>query len=346
MPGRPARFIRGCSLARAVSKRRFQTSEETPPEKLTPEERRAQRARERAKQKAGHAPTSTSPWRKAFIIGIPVAIIAVIAIVLVVSNLPTPCIQFSPIANSTASAPNEPTFPTTVSGSFDGTWCISSTPVYSTSFYLRIDINNNSVAIPGLIGERANYTIDNARATCDLPIHSLTNPQISGVVQIDSPWAYQYNLSMFFNVWSQSDSNVYVSSSDPNQPIIYQTSNLLGFTSNASASIHLFVDNQPSSLGPNLDLTTHDYGSTTPTCMGQVYGTGHTILLTYGSSKLPSYRPVLQTPGLSTGLADPEALLQLYGGPAPQFALELPLTDTLSLVHMHSFDWLVLRAGP
>jgi hypothetical protein len=326
----------------AVSKRRLYSVDATAPEDLSPEERRAQRRRERAKKKAGHGPETTSPWRKAAVISIPVIVIAVVALVLIISNLPTPCLQFTPIANSTPQAPNEPTFPASSGSDFSGTWCISTTPVYTTSFYLRIDINNASVALPSLIGERTNYSA----GTCDLPLHTLIVPQIPGVVQIDSPWAYQYNLSMFFNVWSQTFSTVSVSNSNPNQPIVYQKTDILGYTANTTDTVTLFVDNQVSNAGPNLDVTTLDYGATTPSCLGKIYGTGHTILITYGSSKSLALRPLIETPSLRTGLADPTAILDLFYGPAPHFGLLAPLNNDLSKVQLHSLLWLVLRAGP
>jgi hypothetical protein len=325
-----------------VSKRRLQTPEEQKTEALTPEERREQRRRERAKMKAGHAPATTSPWRKAAVIGIPVAVIAAVAVVLIVSNLPTPCLQFTAIPNSSPGAPNEPTFPTSSSSGFSGTWCIYSTPVYSTSFLLRILIGSTSVAIPTLLGERTNYTA----GTCDLPIHSLVDPAAPGVVQIDSPWAYQYNLSMFFNVWSQTYVHAYVDNAHPNQPVVYQKTDILGYSTNSTDSISLFVDNQPSRLGPDLDVTTLSYGATTPSCLGKIYGTGHTILIRYGNSSALSLVPILITPTLRTGLADPSANLELFNGPVPHFGFLEPLRDALSTVQSHSFGWLVLRSGP
>jgi len=326
---------------RAVSKRRFQAPEEREVEELTPEERRAQRRRERAKRKAGHAPSSTPKWRKVAVVGIPVAVIAVVAAFLIFSNLPTPCVQFTAIPNSAPGAPNEPTFPTSSQGGFGGTWCISSTPVYSTTVYLKIAVLSNTVAVPGLIGERTNYSA----GTCDLPLHTLAQPPPPGVIQIDSPWAYQYNLSMFFNVWSQSFSHAYVDAANSSQPIIYQSDDLLGFKNNATDSVALFVDGQPSSAGPSLDLTTLAYSVTNPSCLGNVYGSGHTILLTYTKSTGLALAHGASAPTLSTGSLDPSADAQLYDGPLPHFGLMAPLNDVLSTVHWHSLGWLVLRTS-
>jgi len=324
-----------------VSKRRLQTPEEAEPENLTPEQKREQRRRERAKKKAGHGSTTTSPWRKAAVIGIPVVVIAAVAIFLIVSNLPTPCLQFGPIANSTPTAPNEPTFPATSGSGFSGSWCLTSTPVYDTSFYLTIDISGTTVSLPALIGQRSNYTA----GTCILPIHTQTGAA-SQVVSIDSPWAYEYNLSMFFNVWSQTDSSAYVSSSNTSQPIVYQTQDILGYSSNSSDHVSLWVDQQPSSAGPNLDVTTLDNGPTTPSCLAKINGDSHKILIYYGSSNPLSLRPLLESPSLQTGLADPSAVVELANGTAPHFGLLAPLENALSQVQMHSLLWLTLRVGP
>jgi hypothetical protein len=110
--------------------------------------------------------------------------------------------------------------------------------------------------------------------------------------------------------------------------------------------VSLWVNNQPSSAGPNLEVTTLDNGPTTPSCLGKIYGNDNKILIYYGSSTPFSLQPLLKNPSLQTGLADPSAIVELANGTAPHFGLLAPLDNELSKVQMHSLLWLSLRVGP
>lgn len=146
-----------------MSKRRGKDVEETLPEELTPEDRRAKRKRDRARKKAGHDPTSRSPWRRALVIGVPVAIIAVVTIVLVLSNLPTPCISLVPIPGGSG----VPTYPQRGTTDFSTSWCPSASEVYGTAPMLTININGTVVNLPGrLAGTIASPTITSATYPC------------------------------------------------------------------------------------------------------------------------------------------------------------------------------------
>ena len=203
---------------------------------------------------------------------------------------------------------------------FGNTWCPNGVNVVLDSYpYLTISIGGTTVSLPTSIGRNSTYPGGQA---CDLPVEtqpaSSGNP--AGTVDIVSPWAFAYNLSTFFTVWSQSYANVYVNSSHASQPIVYQPNDLLGFTSDASHSVRLFVDGSPSSAGPSLGIDTLDYGPNPyPSCIGQKYGTGHHILLTYSGATAGSAGAKVIAPTLATG----PAVLGL--GPPPLRLPDAPL---------------------
>ncbi len=322
-----------------MSKRRGKDVEETLPEELTPEDRRAKRKRDRARKKAGHDPTSRSPWRRALVIGVPVAIIAVVTIVLVLSNLPTPCISLVPIPGGSG----VPTYPQRGTTDFSTSWCPSASEVYGTAPMLTININGTVVNLPGSIG-RNNSFPNNYQ--CNLPV--LTEPASYGftpnTINILSDWNYEYNLSTFFSVWSESYSNVYVSANSPAQRIIYQQNDILGFTSNGTNTVKLWVDNQPSSQGPLLVISTLDNTVPPyPSCLAKVYGTGHTIAITYSNKANPLYRPTAFGPVDATGLADPYADGLLFYGALPHFGFLTPVLQEISKVAFGSLAWLSAR---
>jgi hypothetical protein len=103
----------------------------------------------------------------------------------------------------------------------------------------------------------------------------------------------------------------------------------------------LYVDGQPSSAGPSLELNTLDNGPNTyPSCLGEVYGTGHTIALVYGPRGVTALTPSERTPLLATGMADP--LLPLLTGDGP-----LPHVGAATVVSVQGLGatgltWLVL----
>lgn len=311
-----------------MSKRRLRADEpeESPPESLSPEERRAQRRRERARRKAGHETSAKGPWRRVAIIGAPVTVIAVVAVLLLVVPHATPCVSLGPIPTSAG----VPDFPLDHNSSnFQGTWCPgpSTAEAYGLLLSLTIHVDGSSVNLPSAIGRNSSYP---SNYDCMLPI--LTQIGLpSNSFQIISDWFYTYNLSTFFNVWAESYKTVDVSSTYPAQPISYTSSSLFGLTANASEKLQLFVDNQPSSKGPSLDISDLPFDSSTyPSCLATVDGTGHKIFLSYG----PANSTVAFEPGAPPGdvsaPANPLAPLLLYGGPLPHFGLLAPLMEAIA----------------
>ncbi|MCI4351669.1 MAG: hypothetical protein L3K15_09200, partial [Thermoplasmata archaeon] len=265
-----------------MAKRRFQRAPEKAPEQLTPEERRDKRRRDRTARGKRGPKGIGSPWRRAAAVGgSGGVVIAVIVVLVVLHPFNVPCISFVPNPSGT------PAFPPHTTTDFSGTWCPSSaTLVVHMHPYLRLTINGQVVPLPDSIGRNASYTVGGSSYECALPLHThpASPPDFpNGVIHIESPWPYQYNLSDFFSVWSQSYASVSVNSTASNRPIIYTPNDLLGFTPDSSHAITLFVDGQVSFAGPGLVLNTLDYATSPyPACLGEVYGTGHVITLTYG----------------------------------------------------------------
>jgi len=312
-----------------VAKRRFRTPAETAPEQLDPAERRARRRRDRELVKRGKkVPLGrSSPWRRAALLGIPAVVIVAIVLVLLYGNLfAAPCVQFQTIPSSSG----QPEFPPHNTTNFDGTWCPANVALVEHIHpYLQIKVEGQTVGIPPTqsatpqnpdwpsIGRNSTYPGGYA---CDLPLH--THPPEpagglpDGIIHVESAWPYLYNLSDFFHVWSQSFSSVFVNSSSPSQPVIYQTNNLLGFTADSTHRIDLFVDGQPSAAGPGLVLNTLDYAENPyPSCLAQKYGTGHVILLTYTTVGAAALGSGLHPGGLATAGADPMVYWTSLGGP-------------------------------
>ena len=322
-----------------MSKRRGREVEEARPEELTPEDRRLKRRRDRVRRKAGRDSSSRNPWRRGLVIGVPVGVIAVVAIYLVVSNLPTPCITLVPVPTSSG----VPAYPPAGTTNFGGTWCPSATEVYGTAPLLTITINGTVVNLPAAIGRNNSFP---GGYECDLPIR--TEPAAFGftpnTINILSDWNYQYNLSTFFNVWSESYSNVFVSSAHPSQPIIYQPDDILGFRTNATDVVRLWVDNQLSSKGPLLEISTLDNTVPPyPSCLAKLYGTGHTIAITFSSTATTSFGPASIPPLDATGLANPYADGLLFFGPLPHYGFLTPFLQESAKVAHFSSPWLALR---
>lgn len=261
-----------------MAKRRYRPrEEERPVQDLSPAERRALRKREREGGGAQGAKGLGSSWRRAAYVGIPTAILVVVVALLILNPFHTapPCLA---LQESPAGMPGFPPKGTT---DFSGTWCPQNAPdVLFVHVSVTILINGQTVTIPSNIGRNSNYT----GYTCELPITTQTTLS-PGVVQIASPWAYIYNLSAFFYVWGQSDAGAYVNASSPSQPISYTSNSLLGYSVDPGHQITLYVDNQPSSAGPSLNLDTLPYlNDQYPTCLGTIYGTGHQVVLSYHST--------------------------------------------------------------
>ncbi|HEV2166845.1 MAG TPA: hypothetical protein VGS23_07735, partial [Thermoplasmata archaeon] len=182
-----------------------------------------------------------------------------------------------------------------------------------------------------------------------LPV--LTEPASAGfptnTINILSDWAYTYNLSTFFDVWSESYANVYVSASSPSQPIVYQPNDILGFTSNGTNTVRLWVDGQLSTKGPLLDISTLD-GTIPPypSCLGTLYGTGHTIAITYSKNPSPAWGKVAPVAVGATAIAEPYARALMFDGPLPHFGFLTPMIQELSKVAHASMPWLSLRGSP
>ena len=218
--------------------------------------------------------------------------------------------------------------------------------MYGTAPVLTINVNGTVVTLPSAIGRNTSFPNS---YNCELPI--LTEPASDGfptnTINILSDWAYTYNLSTFFDVWSESYANVYVSASSPSQPIIYQSNDILGFTSNGTDQVRLWVDGQLSTKGPLLDISTLD-GTIAPypSCLANLYGTGHTISITYSKTASPSWGTV--SPGAvgATGLAEPYARALMFDGPLPHFGFLTPMIQEISKVAHSSLLWLTLRGSP
>jgi hypothetical protein len=327
-----------------VAKRRVSAGRtETAPEiARSPEERRKQRKKERVARKAGRTGLG-STWRRAAYVGVPAAVVVVVAVVLItLTNANSiPCLQLGPVPVGTSGTPAFPPHNTT---SFSNTWCPGGvTTALATFPLLSISIGPTSVTLPSSIGRNSSYP---AKIECDLPV--LTRPATpdypSGTVYVESPWAFSYNLSTFFSIWSQSYANVFVNTSHASQPIVYTSTDLLGFTADATHGVHLFVDGRPSSAGPSLGIDTLDYGPNPyPTCMGEKYGTGHHILLTYGGATAGAAGVRLLAPTLTTGPAVPGANLLLYDSPMPHLGFDAAQRADLEKLSVGSLSWLVGR---
>lgn len=340
-----------------MAKRRFRAGEDAPLEDLTPEQRRARRRRDRELLRRGKKPpTGTrSPWRRVALLGIPAGVIVAVVLVLLFSNIfTTPCIEFTSIPASSGL----PAFPPHNTTDFSQSWCPPGvTFVVHIHPYVKINIEGQAVGIPPTqaatpqtpdypsIGRNSSYP---GNYECDLPLH--THPPDAGVgfpdgvLHIESPWPYAYNLSTFFYIWQQSFSSVYVNSSHASQPIVYQSNELLGFTADATHKVELFVDGQPSSAGPSLVLNTLDYAPNPyPSCIGEVYGTGHVILLEYVQIS-PAVRAGALHPATLT-TAGPSALpyLASLGGPLEKASNAPAESTTLAHAQFAALGWLALR---
>ena len=341
-----------------MAKRRFQATEEAPAETQTPEERRAQRRRDRAARKKGKTAKAgtSSPWRRAALLGIPAVVIVAVILVLVLGNLfQTPCLTLQPIPEGSG----VPAFPPHTTTDFSTTWCPSGVNLVEESFpYLQININGHGVGIPPTqqasasnpdypsIGRNTSYPGNYA---CNLPI--ATHPPLpsqgypDGTIYVASPWPYEYNLSTFFDVWAGSFSSVDVNASYSAQPIVYQPNDLLGFSADATHKITLFVDGQVSTAGPSLELNTLDYGPNPyPVCLGEKYGTGHVIVLSY-STITPAVRGAGPHPiaGETGAGVDPQLYLSSLGGPLQKVGDAPGRATDLTHASLAALGWLVLR---
>lgn len=321
----------------------------TGPPATTSEARRRERKRQRTAAEAGNprARARTNPWRRILLIGIPAAIVIAVVLLLLFNPLQPPCVAPGAIPASSGL----PAFPAHNATSFGTSWCpppSTWTPVLESYPSLTIAIGTSYVGLPSSIGRNSSYSLDGRAYSCTLPI--ATYPPSEGgftasTIYIVSPWPYRYTLGDFFEVWAQSYASVDVNASYAAQPINYTTTSLLGFSDDSTHSVTLWVDNQVSRSGPGLDLDTLSSQTTYPSCLGSIYGTSHTILLSYASTSAAA-TSVSAAPTLATGGGVPDLALGLYNSPAPHlepFELEW---GQLEFVHSKALGWLALRGGP
>ena len=152
--------------------------------------------------------------------------------------------------------------------------------------WLRIVIEGQNVTIPADIG------LVNG---CEEPTHT---HDTSGIIHVESPDATgQYTLGGFFQVWSATYASITINGT--NHPIVFNSTDILGFRADSTHKIVLLVDGKPSTDYGSLILNSLDYcsASTTgppcyPTAVGDPYyngspypfGTGHTIVIEYITS--------------------------------------------------------------
>lgn len=256
-----------------MAKRRFRDVTARTPEELTPQERRSRQRELRKRSPLKHRKGMGSPLRRTAFVAIPAGAVAIIAIVLVFfSPFAAPCIQLQSIPASSGS----PAFPPSDTTDFGQTWCSSASAVYHVHVSLTISVGNGSVPIFDRIGINSSYA---GGYTCFLPIHTHDS---SGTLHVESAWPYRYTLGDLFAEWAQSEATVYVNSTFPSQPVNYTGSDLFGLPTGGGHSVLLLVDGEVSTAGPQLDITELDNPpSPNPSCLGEEYGTGHTVSLVY-----------------------------------------------------------------
>jgi hypothetical protein len=320
-----------------VAKRRLKSTDPDSEEKAptSAEERRAERKRDRRRREAqgkGGERLGRPKVRRALVLGIPAGVVVVAVVILVFFNpFKAPCLVFQSIPTQSGL----PAYPShNASTDLTTSWCppgVSDAEVDRP--YVQIEIDHQFVGLPDSIGRNSSYTFQAQPYNCNLPINTQPpNPPSDpdGTINIVSPWPYSYTLADFFSVWSQSYSGVAVNSTKPSQPITYTTTDLLGFSADATHSVTLFVDNQVSNAGPSLELNTLPYTSDAyPSCINTVYGSGHTILLTYATKTAVATSELTPAATLSTttnGL--PLAELLFYTAlPHPAVILHLLATE-------------------
>lgn len=168
--------------------------------------------------------------------------------------------------------------------------------------WLRININtggsNTPVTIPAAIGIlNPGYSGGGVSSgSCYEPMHT---HDASGIVHIESAsTSDQYKISDFFKIWQvtcQVQSQDCVSVNGISRPIIFNQTDILGFTSGQGHTVSLIVDGQNyTSPNPeNLVMNNYDYCTTTSdqtspcyqTANGpptpSTYTTGHTLVINY-----------------------------------------------------------------
>jgi len=164
--------------------------------------------------------------------------------------------------------------------------------------YLRLVINGQNVTIPTAIGIRQpQYSGQVATGgLCFEPMHT---HDASGIIHIESATMRNFTLGDFFKIWKATYGNVTVEGSS--RPIIFNSTDVLGFKNDATHKVLLIVDGKPSTAYEMLQLDYLDYCAfestpappCSPTAGGNPlwngksdypYETGHTILIEYAAS--------------------------------------------------------------
>jgi hypothetical protein len=178
--------------------------------------------------------------------------------------------------------------------------------------HLSIVINGKNVTIPGGIGiENAipegssnwGEVYGGGSSSCFEPVHT---HDASGLIHIESPTNQNYTLGDFFNIWNQTYTYALVNGTK--HPIVFNSNDILGFTTNSTYKLVVLVDGKPSTsfgsivlnaldyCGPSItstksacyptDWSTQTNSGGIPAWNGQLtgypYGTGHTIVIEYG----------------------------------------------------------------
>jgi hypothetical protein len=326
-----------------VAKRRSLAPSDAPDD--DPRGRRAGRSAEERKRDARSKKPKDGPfWRKALIPGGVVAAIVIVVLVVIWGTghlFQAPCLSLQPIPASSGT----PAFPSANTTDFSRTWCPDDTSVLVSYPSVQVVINGQTVGLPDSIGRSANFT----DYTCDLPIETQAAAAGLGtnIVEISSPWPYEYTLGDLFAVWADSYTTAKVNASYTATTIDYTSSQLLGLPIDSSHIVTLFVDSQPSSAGAALDLsTTSDLSNVYPTCISTVYGTGHTILIQYKSAGSTSAAPGLQGPVLATAGAGGGLVAAEYGSPMAKVTSTVADAAGLEQAKGASFAWLAIRLVP
>jgi hypothetical protein len=315
-----------------VAKRRAvrpkEPEEEEEPQ--TAEERRSQRERDRrAKKTQGSRRRSLlagrPKWQRAAVyVGVAVAVIAAIAVILL--YIPHPCLALSaPPAQS--GTPSESAW----------SWCVNSTDaiIEQMTVSLTITVGGTPVPIPGGIGNvpEGHYG-GGTSAACTMPIYTLnatgtTAGQSGGYIEIASPWAFTYTLADFFSLWHDSYSTVTIGGSP--EPVEYSGTQIFNYSDNTNSKgqptqiVQLWVDGnrQNNSNGPETVLNyladDLDTGAEQPQCLVSQYGSGHSIVITWGwvgAGEFTSGPTLFQAPGDASSAA-PLPSLDHAVGPAP-----------------------------
>jgi hypothetical protein len=172
--------------------------------------------------------------------------------------------------------------------------------------WLRIWINTGNgianVTIPAAVGilNPGYATTSNGvqavnSGSCYEPMHTHDN---SGIIHIESTsTSSQYTLGNFFDIWKvtcQIQSYDCVSVGGSSRPIIFNQTDILGYTPGQGHTISLLVDGQNYTAAPaqNLVLNNLDYCTTTSDQTNPCYATangppagasttGHTIIIKY-----------------------------------------------------------------